>query len=171
MVEQTGRQSAMVACLLLLVTACGGDVYVRDGLGDGNTFALSNNAFESTDPATQSWVSYSLIRSTCQLRNGSANPARTSTFNCEVTSRRHLLDKWTEQKEQFPGASDEYLDTLTAVQQADFLSEYVVRFFRQENWQLPADLKTFEFRQWSVEYLPEHFPQTNMTGTWSFVEQ
>ena len=155
-------------CLLFAASSCGGNIYVRDGSGDGDTFVLSNSALESTDPVTLSWVSYSLTRSTCQLRTGSANPARTSSFNCEVTARRHLLDKWAEQKEAQPGAADAYLDSLAAVQQANFLSEYVVRYFRKENWELPADLRNFEFRQWSVEHLMEHEPQTRMTGSWRF---
>ena len=162
------RLGSLSLLLLVALASCGGDVYVRDDLGDGDTFVLSNTALQSGDPVTLSWVSYSLTRSTCQLRGGSANPARTSSFNCEITGRRHLLDKWAEQKEQVPGISNDYLDALTAVQQANFLSEYVVRFFRQENWQLPPDLKSFEFRLWSVEHLPEHYPQSYMTGEWTF---
>jgi hypothetical protein len=162
------RSLIFALCILLAATACGGDVYVRDGVGDGDTFVLSNSALESTDPVTQSWVSYSLTRSTCQMRGGSANPARTSTFNCEITARRHLLDKWAEQKEQRPAISDPYLDTLSSVQQAGFLSEYVVRFYRKENWELPPDLRAYEFRKWSVEHLMDHVPETWMTGEWSF---
>lgn len=162
------RVLTMSMFVLAAAAACGGDVYVRDGVGDGDTFVLSNSALESTDPATQSWVSYSLTRSTCQLRGGSANPARTSTFNCEITARRHLLDKWAEQKHEHPGSADDYLDTLAAVQQANFLSEYIVRFFRKQSWQLPPDLKTFEFRKWSAEHLMEHEPETRMTGSWTF---
>lgn len=171
MTDKRIRQELLLAlCACLIVGACGGDAYVRDGAGDGDTFVLSNVALESVDPVTRSWVRYSLTRSSCQLRSGSANPARSSTFNCEITARRHLLDEWAEQSAENPFATDSYLEKLSTVQQAGFLSEYVVRFFRQEHWQLPADLRTFEFRQWSVEHLMGHDPETWMTGEWSFAE-
>lgn len=141
---------------------------VIDQHNDGDTFVLANSALESADPITQSWVAYSLAVSACQLRAGGENPARTTSFNCEVTARRLLLDKWAEVSVIDPTVADAYLGKLDEVQQAGFLSEYVVRYFQQREWELPDELNMHEFRVWSVDNLYRHQPQTRLTGTWSF---
>ena len=46
----------------------------------------------------QSWVSYSLTRSACQLQIGGDNPARASSFDCELMARQHLVETWQEQR-------------------------------------------------------------------------
>ena len=76
----------------LLLAACNGDIYLHDGVTDGDTFFLSTQAMAVDDPVTQSWVSYSLTRSTCQLNNGGENPARDNSFDCELLAREHLLE-------------------------------------------------------------------------------
>ena len=105
------------------------------------------------------------------MRADSTNAAQVSSFNCEVTAHRHLLDEWAQQKRDNPGLGNRYLDTLSDVQQAGFLSEYVVRFFRQEDWQLPQELRPYEFRKWSAEHLVDHFPRRYMTGEWIYATE
>ena len=137
---------------------------------EGDTFVLINSALESDDPVTRSWVAYSLAISACQLRIGGDNPAQATSFNCEVTARRLLLDEWTELNSEWTEASDAYLDKLVQVQNAGYLSEYVVRYFRQKSWDVPEELDMYEFRVWSVENLYRHQPQTRMTGSWSYAK-
>ena len=59
------RYLTITTCILL--GACHSEIYVRDGVTDGDTFYLSHEAMYDPDPALQSWVAYSLMKSTCQL--------------------------------------------------------------------------------------------------------
>ncbi|MDH3835039.1 MAG: hypothetical protein OES34_12915, partial [Nitrosopumilus sp.] len=68
---------------LVLITGCNKEIYVRDGVTDGDTFYLAPVASVDTDPALQSWVAYSLAKSVCQLELGGDNPARQSSYDCE----------------------------------------------------------------------------------------
>jgi len=86
------------AILTLALTGCSGEIYVRDGVTDGDTFYLAERALSDDDPVLQSWVSYSLARSTCQLRIGGENPARANSFDCELTARRLMLETWQEKR-------------------------------------------------------------------------
>ena len=136
----------MVRILSLLVmvsvAGCSADIYVRDGVTDGDTFFLAPQALADDDPVLQSWVSYSLTRSACQLEVGGANPARSSTYGCELTGRRNLVETWEEQKLEHGSARDTYLDALLRVRDAGFLREYTVDFFAREGWQVPAEVDT-----------------------------
>ena len=77
------RKKLMPLLALALVAAgCDGSIYIRDGVTDGDTFYLAERALTDADPALQSWVSYSLVRSTCQLQSDSPNPARATSFAC-----------------------------------------------------------------------------------------
>ena len=82
----------LVLLPILLLTACNSEIYTRDGVTDGDTFYLAPRAYEEDDPVLQSWVAYSLIKSTCQLSVGGEIPARVSDYGCEFTARQHLLD-------------------------------------------------------------------------------
>ena len=77
---------------MLAVASCSAEVYLRDGVTDGDTFYLAERALTDSDPALQSWVSYSLARSVCQLQIDGENPARASSFECEMMARHLLLD-------------------------------------------------------------------------------
>ncbi len=48
---------------MLAVASCSAEVYLRDGVTDGDTFYVAERALTDADPALQSWVSYSLGRS------------------------------------------------------------------------------------------------------------
>jgi hypothetical protein len=154
--------------LLLPLAAAGSDIYTRHGVTDGDTFYLAPGAFVNDDPAYQSWVAYSLMKSTCQLEIGGDNPARASSFDCELTARRHLVNAWNEKKQQNQEIMDDYLDTLSEVQFAGFLGEYTVRFFGKKHWQAPEGLRTDEFRTWRKENLHRHRPQTRIIGSWNY---
>ncbi|MDH3805786.1 MAG: hypothetical protein OEU90_09975, partial [Gammaproteobacteria bacterium] len=116
---------------LVLITGCNKEIYVRDGVTDGDTFYLAPVASVDTDPALQSWVAYSLAKSVCQLELGGDNPARQSSYDCEFKARNILVDAWAEQRSENPGISDDYLDELLAVQAAGYLGEYTAYFFRR----------------------------------------
>jgi len=152
----------------LLVAACNGEIYVRDGVTDGDTFYLAERALTDTDPVLQSWVSYSLSRSACQLQIGGENPARESSFECELGARTQLVESWSEQRAGQPHVADEYLDELARVEEAGFLPEYVADNFRRRGWQLPADLDKRAYQDWRGTHLPRHMPATRLIGSWNY---
>lgn len=153
---------------MLAVAGCSGEVYLRDGVTDGDTFYLAERATSDSDPVLQSWVSYSLGRSFCQLQIGGENPARESSFDCEMTSRRLLLDTWLEKQAENPDLRDVYLDELSSVQNAGYLDEYVARNFGKRHWQLPDDLDVAAFNKWRRTNLRGHKPQMRIIGSWNY---
>jgi len=162
-----GMQRLMLLPFLLLA-ACNSEIYTRDGVTDGDSFYLAPHAFQDDDPVLQSWVAYSLMKSTCQLEIGGPNPARVSDYGCEFTARQHLVETWEEQRSQHPGASNAYLDDLLAVREAGFLDEYTVRYFGKKNWQVPAEVRVPDFRRWQRQHLKRHRPQTRIIGSWGY---
>lgn len=165
------RVPAYLVLLGLLGSAgCSPSVYVRDGVTDGDTFHLAPRALVDDDPVLQSWVAYSLTRSTCQLRLGGANPSRASSYGCEFSARQNLVETWEEQKEEHPRARDPYLDSLLEIREAGFLDEYTVDFFGQGGWQVPVEVDTDAFRSWRRRHLRGHRPQTRWVGSWSYVK-
>ena len=158
----------LAAILLIPGLVAAGGVYTRDGVTDGDSFYLAPGAFINDDPAYQSWVTYSLMKSTCQLELGGENPARANSFDCEYRSRLHLVNAWHEKKAVDPDVSDDYLDALADVQFAGFLAEYTVRHFAKKDWVLPEDLRTAEYDQWRRKNLRRHRPVTRITGSWNY---
>ncbi len=154
--------------LSLLLAACNGEIYLRDGVTDGDTFYLAQKALVDDDPVVQSWVSYSLMRSACQLELGGDNPARQSSFGCEVAARRHLLLTWQEKTTGDAELTNPYLDDLVAIHQAGFLDEHVVGYFRQRGWSMPDDLDMRAYRRWSTASMPRHEPETRLIGSWNY---
>ena len=153
---------------IIALAACSGEIYVRDGVTDGDTFYLSDRAHTDTDPVLQSWVSYSLAKSACQLQIGGKNPARASSFDCELTARRLLLDTWAEQQAESPSLRDRYLDDLAATQAAGYLDEYVAKHFHKRHWQLPPDMDMHGFNDWRRLHLKRHRPETRIIGSWNY---
>ena len=153
---------------LLLMAACNSSIYTRDGVTDGDTFYLAPSAFAIEDPAFQSWVAYSLMKSTCQLGIGGENPARASSFDCEFTARRHLVNAWDEQSFNNQGVNDDYLDALSSVNEAGYLAEYTSHYLGQDVWLLPEGLRINEFRDWRQAHLRRHRSKTRLTGSWNY---
>lgn len=159
------RSLLIAAATALALAGCSGEIYVRDGVTDGDTFYLAERALHDSDPVLQSWVSYSLTRSACQLRSGGENPARATSFECELSARQHLLETWIEIR----GASgSDYLDQLWQVREAGYLDEYVWEFFRKSSWSAPAGLDRESFRDWRREHLRGHEPRTRLIGSWGY---
>ena len=156
---------------LLLMAACNGGIYTRDGVTDGDTFYLAPSAFADEDPAYQSWVAYSLMKSTCQLGIGGENPARASSFDCEFTARRHLVNAWDETSFNNQEVTDNYLDALSAVNEAGYLAEYTSHYLGQDDWRLPEGLRVNEFRDWRQAHLRHHRSETRLTGSWNYQEK
>ena len=153
---------------LVLIAGCNNEIYLRDGVTDGDTFYLAPVAFADTDPALQSWVSYSLMKSVCQLELGGDNPARQSSYNCELKARTVLVDAWVEQRGDNVGNSDAYLDELVAVREAGYLGAYTAYFFRRNNWQVPEKVDVDAFAEWRRQHLHRHRPQTRIVGYWDY---
>lgn len=153
---------------LLSLAACNTSVYTKDGVTDGDTFYLAPRAWADDDPALQSWVAYSLVKSACQLEVGGENPARSSNYGCELTARQHLLDTWEEQREEHSNASDAYLDALLRVRRAGFLDEYTVHYFGRPDWSVPAEVNVADFSRWQRANLARHQPQTRLIGSWNY---
>ena len=159
-----------ILALSAALTGCDGTVYVRDGVTDGDTFYLAPYALTEADPVLQSWVSYSLTRSACQLQNGGPNPARANSFDCELTARKRLLDFWGERRQADPGISDEYLDKLSQVRSAGYLEEYTLSYFGKKSWRVPENLDMGDFRHWRQKNLRGHKPMTRIIGSWNYAE-
>jgi hypothetical protein len=166
------RTMRYLALLVLFpVIASGGEIYTRDGVTDGDTFYLAPRAWADDDPVLQSWVAYSLMKSTCQLEMGGENPARNSDYGCEFTARQHLLDAWEKQRAEHGRAEDPYLDDLVRVREAGFLDEYTVHYFGRKHWQVPAEVNVEEFHRWRREHLQRHKPQTRLIGSWNYANR
>jgi len=166
-----GAISFAILCFWVLVTAtgCDGRIYVRDAVTDGDTFYLAPSAYAGDDdPVLQSWVSYSLTRSACQLEIGGDNPARVSTYDCELIARQHLLETWQESRDNGMGHTDDYLDTLLSVRDADFLEAYTVHYLGREGWREPTAINIEAFRDWRRVHLRGHIPTTRIIGSWGF---
>ena len=163
------RITTVVIMLFAAASARAGEIYLRDGITDGDTFYLSDVALHDDDPALQSWVSYSLTRSACQLLIGGDNPARANSFDCELTARRHLLETWREQQDD--DAVDSYLDELLLVEVAGYLPEYVAHYFGKKSWTLPRDLRMQSFKEWRRMELRRHKPQTRWIGSWNYADK
>ena len=165
-----GMQSKTLisGCLILVLCACSGEIYVRDGVTDGDTFYLAERAISDDDPVLQSWVGYSLTKSTCQLQIGGSNPARESSFACELTARKLALDTWAEKRRLNPDLTDEYLDELLTINRAGFLDEYVAHHFRKAHWTLPDNIDVRAYRRWQRRNIPFHEPETRIIGSWNY---
>ncbi len=163
------RVSIVIVLVILLahLVGCDGRIYVRDGVTDGDTFYLADRALTDDDPALQSWVTYSLAKSTCQLDVGGEIPSRVSTYGCEFSARNLLIESWLEKREH-PG--DEYLDTLVFVRDEGFLDEYVVHYFGHRDWQVPAETDAAAFRTWRRQHLRGHRPVTRIIGSWNYAD-
>ena len=153
---------------MLVFSACSGEIYLRDGVTDGDTFYLAERALSDDDPVLQSWVSYSLTRSACQLQVDGDNPARASSFGCELTARRLMLDTWLEKQAFNPGNEDSYLDDLAVIKHAGYLREHVARHFSKRHWDMPHDLDLAAYEGWARENIPGHKPETRIIGSWNY---
>jgi hypothetical protein len=158
----------LVILPFLLLAACNSEIYTRDGVTDGDSFFLAPNALQDDDPVLQSWVSYSLMKSTCQLEAGGEIPARVSDYGCELTARRHLLETWDQQQLEHHDVTDAYLDALIDVRAAGFLPEYTVYYFGRGHWQVPAELRVDDFRRWQRDHLRRHEAETRVIGSWGY---
>ncbi len=170
-VTYAGGMRIWLLLLCLPAIALAGQIFTRDGVTDGDTFYLAPHAHVDDDPVLQSWVAYSLAKSTCQLEIGGDNPARNSSYGCELTARRHLLDAWVTQRVEHAGVSDDYLDTLLQVRDAGFLDEYTVRYFGKKHWQVPVEVDVAAFRRWQKQHLRGHRPQSRLIGSWNYRDE
>lgn len=159
------RPLAIAILPFLLLAGCNGEIYLRDGVTDGDTFYLAEKALTDDDPAVQSWVSYSLTLSACKLLMGGDNPARASSFDCELTARRHLVKTWSELRAE---QRNDYLDTLLLVEKSGWLAEYVAANFKRQNWVVPASLDRAGFREFAAGNLHRHQPVTRIIGSWNY---
>lgn len=157
--------------LTLACAACDGSIYLRDGVTDGDTFYLAERALHDPDPVLQSWVSYSLTKSACQLRGGGQNPARATSFECELKAREHLVETWSELQTGGAAPQNRYLDELRRVARAGYLDEYVWQYLKKSSWQAPVDMDAQQFSLWRRQYLPEHDPETRLIGSWGYRRQ
>ena len=160
----------LVFVLIAAVAACDSRIYVRDGLTDGDTFYLPQYVYFDENPVIQSWVAYSLGRSVCQLEMGGDNPARNHSFDCEVTSRELLVERWRELGGEplEAGPTDggqsgaAYLDTLAATADAWF-------YHRGNGWAAPEGLRMDAFAEWRRRELPRgHRATTRIIGSWGY---
>lgn len=154
--------------VLTLISACNSEIYLRDGVTDGDTFYLAPVATTDSDPVLQSWVAYSLVRSTCQLGLHGDNPGRLSAYPCEFSARKVLAETWAGHRAENPDIHDNYLDALVAVYENGYLDEYTVRYFGRPNWESPEGIDLTAFSKWQRQHLRRHRPQTRIVGYWGY---
>ncbi len=167
-VTYAGRMRWHLLWIFVPFCASGGEIYTRDGVTDGDAFYLAPAATVTDDPAYQSWVTFSLIRSTCKLEMGGENPARNSSFDCEFRARRHLVVAWEEKRAIDATIRDDYLDTLSEVYDAGFLAEYTAHYLGKKHWTLPEGIRLQEFSGWRRDNLRGHRPKTRLLGSWNY---
>lgn len=153
---------------LLALTGCHGDIYLRDGVTDGNLFVVAPQAAANPDPVVQSWIRYSLSRSVCQLETGTDNPARANSFDCELGARRQLAEAWDEHTFFEPALRNRYLDELSTIRGAGYLDEYVADEFGRRDWSIPDDLEMDGYRRWRRSELRRHRAETRIIGSWTY---
>lgn len=158
---------ALLAALLALA-GCSGEIYLRDGVTDGDTFYLAERALSDDDPVLQSWVAYSLALSVCKLNLDGENPARASSFDCELEARRQLADRW---RDLGRARDDDYLDALVRTDDAGLLPEYVAHYLRRPDWTLPGDLERQRFAAFRRDTLAGHRPETRIIGSWNYARK
>ena len=163
-----GNMRIFALFLLLPSIASAGEIFTRDGVTDGDTFYLAPLATADDDPALQSWVTFSLMRSTCKLKMGGENPAHNSSFDCEFDARRELVIAWEEHRQQDPQLRNPYLDQLADVYAAGYLGEYTAHYFGKRHWVLPDWLRDDEFTAWRRANLARHKPITRLIGSWNY---
>ncbi len=114
-----------------------GDVYVSTDVGPPEIIAL--------------WASYGVALATAADRLGHDD------FAAELEARTFLADSWKKGRAS-SSASDPYLDTLAAVRDAGFMSEYVLAFLTREGWTVSgsdlAKLDIAGFTAWAAAHLP-----------------
>ena len=153
---------------VIFLAGCNSEIYVRDGVTDGDTFYLAPAALVDSDPVLQSWVVYSLTKSVCQLKLGGENPARRNSYECELKARSELVEDWGERQAADATISDAYLDELSTVSDAGFLGAYTARYFASDDWQVPGDVDVEAFDDWRRQHLRGHRPQTRIVGSWGY---
>lgn len=153
------------------LAACDRRIYVVDGVTDGDTFYLAEYAYFDDDPALQAWVAYSLDLAACQLLLGGSNPARNSSYACELSARESLVDEWRDQLSSDQTVTDPYLDQLLIVEEQDWLPEYVAIELRRRGWDLPANLKIDAYRDWRESHLRQHRVERRLIGSWNFRDE
>ena len=159
---------AAVLVLGALAAACNTGVYTRDGVTDGDTFYLAEYALYEPDPVLGAWVTYSLDLAACQLTIGGDNPARNTSFQCELSARQELADDWREKRVDNADLADRYLDGLVTIADAGFLAEYVADVYRRRSWELPYGLDIAAYRQWRRETGFKHKPARRIIGSWNY---
>ena len=159
---------AFVFLGLASLGACSGEIYVREGVTDGDVFSIQPAAVVSDDPVTQSWIRYSLSRSICQLEADVPNPARANSYRCELTARQQLVEAWQEKTLADAALRDPYLDDLRFVAAQGLLEEYVAHHFARSAWAVPNNLSMREYHAWRREELRGHRPATRIVGSWSY---
>ncbi|MEM7612753.1 MAG: hypothetical protein AAF270_13790 [Pseudomonadota bacterium] len=174
MSSQIWRGAAAIVGLTitLVLSGCNTAVYVRDGVTDGDRFSLPPHVYADDSPVLQSWVAYSLARSICQLEMGGDNPARNSSFECELSARDSLVSRWRElgTADAADNSDVAYLNTLVAADNAGLLREYVWQELRRNSWATPDSLKLSEYREWAGEALGRgHRAQTQIIGSWGYI--
>lgn len=164
----------LVIGAVLTLSGCDTQVFVKNGVTDGNSFSVPPEAMQSKDPIIHSWIAYSLARSTCQIAIGGDNPARVHSFECELRSRKILVQAWQKHKANVDvsaAATDVYLDDLSGVSDDGYLYEYVWTYLRRDDWPTPGRLQLADFKRWKQSALAQHKPQTRIIGSWSYPSQ
>ncbi|MEL7022577.1 MAG: hypothetical protein AAGL69_02455 [Pseudomonadota bacterium] len=175
--QNTRIATLLITFVLISMTACDRRIYVKDGVTDGDRFSLPTILDDSGDPTVHAWAAYSLARSVCQLEIGGENPARNSSFQCELAAREALVERWNELEADRritgeatrEGPSVDYLNLMSAIYAMGVLDGYVWRYLAQPDWKAPESPAVARFDAWAKDHLPRnHRAETRIVGSWGF---
>jgi hypothetical protein len=164
----TSAWPLLFAAILLVAGAlgCGGlQVYNFGGEGRGQAFHVPAAAAMNESAIVQSWIAYSLTRSTCKLEIGGEQPSANHSYECELRPRRVLAKRWAERMDS--PDTDAALDLMVRVDQAGLLEEYVWHYFQRDGWVRPEGLEMERFDRFRRAELGWHRPTTRLIGYWT----
>ncbi len=87
-----------------------------------------------------------------------------NTLEREVSARKTVIDFWNEKEESpdSPPCESRYMDQLSLVSAAGFLSEHVFHQYGRPYWSVTDGLRIREYLEWArdnlSDYDPVHFP-------------
>lgn len=109
------------------------------------------------------WLFYAGIRAHWMEKKFlDRNPGAISyqyTFTEEVEARKGCAGLWREVRAK-DGLTNRYLDDLVAVEEEDFLREYIWTYLKDVTWVQPEGLRLPEFDRWRSINLRDHRPET-----------
>jgi hypothetical protein len=118
-----------------------------------NQIILDRSVMSNQNTST-GWMAYGLSLKAWPVeldKNGKPN-----LYEREVFARSKTALIWQGLRDKKTVNPDEYLDALVAINDANFMAEYVWSFIYKASVVQPSSLKLGKFKQWMTANLPGH---------------